>query len=305
MDKSKMQIFAYDEAMVRTVDVDGKPWFVANDVANILDYRNAPDMTRNLDDDEVGTTHIVRSTSGGNPNISIISESGLYHAIFQSRKPEAQQFRKWVTSEVLPSIRRTGGYGVADGADICALLQKQISVMEEVRDFVMGRPEAGKPALSADETRATLAALSKSLAEVRRLYESGAASAEAAGGMAMGVFELMGASVHEMAIPLGGGWTDGELSASVHLFFRERVTFAGRNDAVGTRELYEEWTGMEEVPRRAFTCKVRSLYPALTYKQKRNGQDAMPQYHFFGIRLRDEITEGNVIAMPAITEADK
>ena len=126
--------------------------------------------------------------------------------------------------------------------------------------------------------------------------------------MAMGVFELMGASVHEMAIPLGGGWTDGELSASVHLFFRERVTFAGRNDAVGTRELYEawtEWTGMEEVPRRAFTCKVRSLYPALTYKQKRNGQDAMPQYHFFGIRLRDEITEGNVIAMPAITEADK
>ena len=78
MDKSKMQVFAYDEAMVRTVDVDGKPWFVANDVANILDYRNAPDMTRNLDDDEVGTTHIVRSTSGGNPNISIINESGMY-----------------------------------------------------------------------------------------------------------------------------------------------------------------------------------------------------------------------------------
>lgn len=276
---NEMQIFAYDDAMVRTVEIGRAHWFVGRDVATALGYENHRDALAKHVDDEDKNTVAIRDGIRGNPNVTVINESGLYSLIFGSRLEGARRFKRWVTSEVLPALNRSGAYSM--------------------------RPA---PALSADETRATLAALSKSLAEVRRLYESGAASAEAAGGMAMGVFELMGASVHEMAIPLGGGWTDGELSASVHLFFRERVTFAGRNDAVGTRELYEawtEWTGMAEVPRRAFTCKVRSLYPALTYKQKRNGQDAMPQYHFFGIRLRDEITAGNVIAMPAIKEADK
>ena len=95
---------------VRIVIIDGEPWFVGKDVAKSLEYRNASDMTRNLDDDEKGT-QIVR-TLGGNQTMTIISESGLYHAAIKSRKQEAQKFRKWVTSEVLPSIRKTGGYTV-------------------------------------------------------------------------------------------------------------------------------------------------------------------------------------------------
>ena len=95
---------------LRVIDIHGQPWFVAADVAEALEYRNAPDMVRMLDDDEVGTTQIVRSTSGGNPNLTIINESGLYSAILRSRKPEAKRFKKWVTSEVLPAIRRTGQY---------------------------------------------------------------------------------------------------------------------------------------------------------------------------------------------------
>lgn len=87
---------------------DGEPWFVATDVAEILGYRNAPDMARNLDDDEKGT-HNVR-TLGGNQAMVIISESGLYNAIFKSRRKEAKAFRRWVTGTVIPTIRRTGSF---------------------------------------------------------------------------------------------------------------------------------------------------------------------------------------------------
>lgn len=106
---------------IRIVMIDGDPWFVATDIAKALNFRNAPDMTRMLDDDEA-STHIVRTPSKnqhGNfgtieQEMTIINESGLYHAVLKSRKPEAKAFRKWVTGEVLPSIRKTGRYEVAD-----------------------------------------------------------------------------------------------------------------------------------------------------------------------------------------------
>ena len=108
---SNLSVFNFNKNEVRTiVNDDGEIWFVASDVATVLGYRNAPDMVRNLDNDEVSTTQIVRSSSGGNPNITIINESGLYSATLKSRKPEAKQFKKWVTSDVLPSIRKNGGY---------------------------------------------------------------------------------------------------------------------------------------------------------------------------------------------------
>lgn len=108
---SNLSVFNFNKNEVRTiVKDDGEIWFVASDVATVLGYRNAPDMVRNLDNDEVSTTQIVRSSSGGNPNITTINESGLYSATLKSRKPEAKQFKKWVTSDVLPSIRKNGGY---------------------------------------------------------------------------------------------------------------------------------------------------------------------------------------------------
>ncbi|CAH1745809.1 BRO, N-terminal [Thauera humireducens] len=98
---------------VRIVMKDGEPWFIAKDVADVLGYREAKDMTRNLDDDEADT-HIVpiRSNTGieQRREVSIINESGLYTAILKSRRKEAKRFRKWVTSTVLPSIRKHGGY---------------------------------------------------------------------------------------------------------------------------------------------------------------------------------------------------
>lgn len=97
-----------NEYNVRIIDLNGELWFVASDVASALDYRMASDMTRFLDDDEKGT-HNLRTPSGSQ-DLTIINESGLYSAILKSRKPEAKKFKKWVTSEVLPSIRKTGKY---------------------------------------------------------------------------------------------------------------------------------------------------------------------------------------------------
>lgn len=94
---------------IRTVtDERGEPWFVATDIAKALGYSVASAMTRTLDDDEKGMHNL--HTLGGNQEVSVISEAGLYSAILRSRIPEAKAFRRWVTHEVLPAIRAHGGY---------------------------------------------------------------------------------------------------------------------------------------------------------------------------------------------------
>ncbi len=97
---------------VRVITVDGEPWWVAADVAAVLQIARVHSAVRGLDEDEKGT-HTMR-TPGGDQQLSIISESGLYSLILRSRKPDAKRFRRWVTHEVLPIIRRTGRYAVED-----------------------------------------------------------------------------------------------------------------------------------------------------------------------------------------------
>lgn len=108
MNTAQIIPFRFESHEVRTIIIDDQPWFVAADVANALDYRMASDMTRSLDDDERGT-QIVRTPSG-DQEMTVINESGLYSAILRSRKAEAKRFKKWVTSEVLPAIRKHGRY---------------------------------------------------------------------------------------------------------------------------------------------------------------------------------------------------
>lgn len=103
--------FAYGETPVRVVQMDGEPWFVAADIAKVLGYREAYDLTRGLDDDEKGP-QIVR-TPGGEQEMTTISEAGLYSAILRSRVDGAKAFKRWVIHEVIPSIRKTGSYGAA------------------------------------------------------------------------------------------------------------------------------------------------------------------------------------------------
>ena len=98
----------YKNSPVRIVEKGGEPWFVARDVCKVLEITKVDSAIRNLDADEKGA-HTV-STPGGNQEMTIVSEAGLYSLILRSRKPEAKAFKRWVTHEVLPSIRKTGAY---------------------------------------------------------------------------------------------------------------------------------------------------------------------------------------------------
>ena len=105
----QLRAFTHENAEIRGfLDANNEPWFIASDIAKLLEYRDANNAIRVLDDDEKGT-HIV-STIRGPQKLAIINESGLYSLILMSRKPEVKRFKKWVTSEALPSIRKTGGY---------------------------------------------------------------------------------------------------------------------------------------------------------------------------------------------------
>jgi len=100
--------FIFSGREVRTITRDGEPWFVASDVTAILGYRMASDATRRLDEDERGT-HSMR-TPGGEQPVTVVSESGLYSLILGSKVEGARAFKRWVTHEVLPAIRKTGQY---------------------------------------------------------------------------------------------------------------------------------------------------------------------------------------------------
>ncbi len=128
---TNIQLFTFNQKEVRTiVKPNNSIWFVASDIAKQLEYRDASNLVRLLDNDEADTHNMsIRSENGTEQSreVSIINESGLYHAIFKSRKTEAKAFRKWVTSEVLPSIRKTGSYDTTQ----MQTLEQNIKTLEQ------------------------------------------------------------------------------------------------------------------------------------------------------------------------------
>ena len=135
--------FTYGDSSLRVVEIDSQPWFVAKDVCGILGLANMRSSLAALDEDEKGV-HTM-DTLGGNQEMTVISEPGLYSLILRSRKPEAKTFKRWVTHEVLPSIRRHGMYAT-----------------ESVVDAMLADPEAMIRTLTAlKEERAKRAQLEK------------------------------------------------------------------------------------------------------------------------------------------------
>jgi prophage antirepressor-like protein len=104
--------FEFESLQVRVIERDGEPWFVAADIAGVLDIGRTDDAVRRLDAEEKDADTI--RTPGGDQKMIIVNESGLYSLILTSRKEAAKRFKKWVTAEVLPSIRKTGRYGATD-----------------------------------------------------------------------------------------------------------------------------------------------------------------------------------------------
>lgn len=126
---NEIQRFDFKGAALRTLtDEAGEPWFVAKDVCDVLELSNVGQALARLDDDEKSSITLNDGTPG-NPNRAIVSESGLYALVLASRKPEAHEFKRWVTHEVLPQIRKTGGYiPTTDADDDMTILAKAVMI---------------------------------------------------------------------------------------------------------------------------------------------------------------------------------
>lgn len=110
----QLAIFEYQDSdainELTTLEIDGEVWFVAADICKLLDIKNVSDALTGLDEDEKTTSVLPRA--GQTRKVNLVNESGLYALIFRSKKETAKKFRKWVTSEVIPSIRKTGKFGI-------------------------------------------------------------------------------------------------------------------------------------------------------------------------------------------------
>lgn len=134
-----MQLFNYDGKQVRTVQQDGEPWFVLKDVCEVLGIDNHKDVPNRLENDEVGRFELPHPQSPTKQlEMVCINESGLYNVILRSDKPEAKPFRKWVTSEVLPSIRKHGAYMTEETLEAAILspdyLLKVVTALKDETD---------------------------------------------------------------------------------------------------------------------------------------------------------------------------
>lgn len=131
---NELQIFKNEEfGEVRVIEKDGQPWFIARDVAEVLGYSNASDaIGTHVDSDDKGIANT--DTLGGIQKMTVINESGLYALVFGSKLPSAKQFKRWVTHEVLPSIRKHGMYATDELLDNPDLLIKVATALKEERE---------------------------------------------------------------------------------------------------------------------------------------------------------------------------
>jgi len=142
--EQEIKVFANQEfGQVRVVEKDGGPWFVAVDVCKALDIGNSRMAVSRLDDDEKGV--ISTDTPGGMQTVTIINEPGLYTLVLGSRKPEAKQFKRWITHEVIPSIRKHGAYATDEVIDkILNNPDFGIQLLTQLKDERAARVEAEK-----------------------------------------------------------------------------------------------------------------------------------------------------------------
>jgi prophage antirepressor-like protein len=127
-DKKDVSIFKFNDKEVRAIEIDGKPYFVARDVCDVLEIKDITSTIKRLDEDEKLTKKL--SVSGQSRDIWIINESGLYKLIFTSNKPEAKSFTKWVTDEVLPAIRKHGEYRSKENNVSISDIEEGLQILE-------------------------------------------------------------------------------------------------------------------------------------------------------------------------------
>ncbi|HDK3817646.1 TPA: ORF6C domain-containing protein [Staphylococcus aureus] len=168
----ELQTFNFEELPVRTLEVDGELYFIGKDVADILGYANGRDaLSKHVDAEDKLPSQIA--TAGQNRNVTIINESGLYSLIFSSKLENAKRFKRWVTSEVLPTLRKTGAYQVP--SDPMQALRLMFEATEEtkqeiknVKDDVIDLKENQK--LDAGDYNFLTRTINQRVAHIQRLH---------------------------------------------------------------------------------------------------------------------------------------
>ncbi|QBY48066.1 hypothetical protein SaO268_1052 [Staphylococcus aureus] len=168
----ELQTFNFEELPVRTLEVDGEPYFIGKDVADILGYANGRDaLSKHVDAEDKLTSQIA--TAGQNRNVTIINESGLYSLIFSSKLENAKRFKRWVTSEVLPTLRKTGAYQVpSDPMQALRLMfeatEQTKQEIKNVKDDVIDLKENQK--LDAGDYNFLTRTINQRVAHIQRLH---------------------------------------------------------------------------------------------------------------------------------------
>lgn len=168
----ELQTFNFEELPVRTLEVNGEPYFIGKDVADILGYTNSRKaLSDHVDEEDKLTSRIV--TSGQNRNVTIINESGLYSLIFSSKLENAKRFKRWVTSEVLPTLRKTGAYQVpSDPMQALRLMfeatEQTKQEIKNVKDDVIDLKENQK--LDAGDYNFLTRTINQRVAHIQRLH---------------------------------------------------------------------------------------------------------------------------------------
>jgi anti-repressor protein len=172
---NQLQLFTFAEAFpLRIIDIGGNPWFIASDVCTALGLGNTSKACERLDDDEKLVSQLV--IAGQNRDVLLINESGLYNLVLTSNKPQAKPFKKWVTGDVLPSIRKTGGYAVsnapanfADALQLAADQQREIQRQQE--QIAMQAPKVDLAnAVIADASLMALSEVATELGQKRKAF---------------------------------------------------------------------------------------------------------------------------------------
>lgn len=136
---SDLTPFIYGDQPVRVVNIDSEPWFVLADLLSVLGFARSASAVSERLDDGVRQTYPILDSLGRTQNATIVSEAGMYEVVIRSDKPEAVAFRRWITAEVLPAIRKTGGYGVqqlSGPALMAAALQEADRTMRALESTV-------------------------------------------------------------------------------------------------------------------------------------------------------------------------
>lgn len=168
----ELQTFNFEELPVRALEVDGEPYFIGKDVADILGYANGRDaLSKHVDAEDKLMSQIA--TAGQNRNVKIINESGLYSLIFSSKLENAKQFKRWVTSEVLPTLRKTGAYQVpSDPMQALRLMfeatEQTKQEIKNVKDDVIDLKENQK--LDAGDYNFLTRTINQRVAHIQRLH---------------------------------------------------------------------------------------------------------------------------------------